>query len=146
MEIREMLNKKYYMDWKPQYSAWNLKEEEITDEYLINMYNEHINKLTEFIDEIEEIEKGITKKNFKPNYRQTGGFHRCITDYPDKGWKEKYHQYAQAYTEMMSDFLFYSPTLEYDEMSLDEISILKKMAGIMIERAKDNIKEMKGVV
>ncbi len=89
------------------------------------------------------IKKTITKKDFKPNSRQVGGFRRCIINYSDRGWKEKHMQYGQAYKEMMSDFLYYSPNIEYDDMSLHEISILKQMAEIMIKRANENIKEIK---
>lgn len=142
MTLRESLNKKYYVDWQPTHSAWTSDKDQITDDYLVNMYREYIDKLDEFLDEISNIETTITKEEFKPNIRQTGGFDRCVKEYPDTGWKEKHLQYAQAYTEMMSDFLCYSPTLEYDEMSLHEIDILKKMAMLMIKRANENIDEI----
>ena len=142
MNLRESLNKKYYVDWQPEHSAWILEKEQITDEYLIEMYQEYINKLNEFIDDINTIEKTVTKEDFKSNYRQVGGFKRCVTNYPDTGWKEKYQQYAQAYKEIMCDFIYYSPELEYDEISLHEIDIIRNMAKLMIQRAENYIEEI----
>ena len=51
MELREKLNKKYYIDWKPKHSVWRLKIEQITDDNLINMYQEYI----EWHKELREI-------------------------------------------------------------------------------------------
>lgn len=141
MEIRENLQFKYYIDWKPKNSTHNKSNVDITNDLLIKMYNEYIIKLNEFIAELNNIGKNITKNDFKPNYRQIGGYERCVTNYPDTGWKEKYQQFIQAYKELMVDFLNY-PDLEYDELSIKEIKMLKEMAIFLINKALSYIGEL----
>lgn len=141
-EIRKHLKEKYYLKWRPKHDIYKIKEDQINDEFLINMYNEYIDKLKKFLKEINLLEKKITKVDFTPNFRQTGGYDRCVTNYPDKGWNEKYFQFTQAYKELMVDFIYYE-SLEYDDLSLKEIKIIKKMANFIIEQAELNIKELK---
>lgn len=140
-EIRKELKSKYYLNWSPKNNVFKIEEDQITNKLLINMYNEYISKLNIFLKEISKIEKNITKVDFVPNFRQTGGYDRCVTNYPDTGWKEKYHQYIQAYKELMVDFICYEP-LEYDELSLKEIGIMKEMAQFLIKQAQINIDEL----
>ena len=115
----------------------------MTNDFLIKMYTEYITKLNKFIKELDRIKRYIRKMDFKPNYRQIGGYERCVINYPDKGWNEKYMQYIQAYTELMSDFLYYSSDLNYDDMSIKEIKILKEMASFLITQAEINIDDLK---
>lgn len=140
-EIRKELKNKYYLNWSPKNNVFKVEEKQITDDLLIGMYNEYIEKLNSFLEEINRIAKKITKTDFVPNFRQTGGYDRCVVNYPDTGWKEKYHQYIQAYKELMVDFICYEP-LEYDELSLKEIGIIKEMAQFLIKQAQINIDEL----
>lgn len=140
-EIRKHLKEKYYLNWSPKSNIFKVEKEQITDAFLISMYNEYIDKLNLFLKEIERIKKGITKEDFTPNGRQKGGYSRCVENYPDKGWRDKYYQYTQAYKELMVDFIYYEP-LEYDDLSIKEISIMKEMAEFLIKQAQLNIKEL----
>lgn len=142
MRIREELKNTYYLEWNQKYNFCNKSDALITDEFLIEMYNEYIIKLEEFIDDLDKIKIHIKKEEFKPNYRQVGSYKRCVTNYPDKGWNKKYEQYSQAYKELMVDFLCY-PDLDYDELSIKEINILKEMALFLIKEAKVNINELR---
>ena len=90
----------------------------------------------------EKKQKNIKKLEFKPNYRQIGGYKRCVVNYPDKVWNEKYEQYIQAYKELMVDFLYYSPDLDYDDLSIKEIDILKERASFLVTRAEININDL----
>lgn len=143
MSIRKKLSYKYYVRWKPKYNIYNKSDKDITDDLLIKMYTEYIIKLNEFINELEKVKNNIKKENFKPNYRQIGSYKRCIINYPDKGWSKKYDQFIQAYKELMVDFLYYSPDLNYDDLSIKEINILKDMASFLIIQAKININDLK---
>lgn len=143
MLTREKLSYKYYIKWKLKYNIYNKNKEDITNDFLIKMYTEYIIKLNKFIKELDKIKKHTRKMNFTPNYRQLGGYKRCVTDYPDTGWNEKYMQYIQAYKELMLDFLYYSPNLDYDDISIEEIEILKEMASFLITQAKINICDLK---
>ena len=60
----------------------------------------------------------------------------------EDGWKEKYFQFEQAYKELMIDFLYYSDEIEYEDISLKEIQIMKKMAYFLICQAEINIYEL----
>ena len=142
MKTRERLTQKYYIKWKPKHNFYNSADVDITNEFLIKMYNEYIIKLNKFIKELDKIKKHIKKQDFKPNYRQIGGYERCVTNYPDRGWDDKNHQYKQAYKELMVDFLCY-PDLDYDELSIKEINMLKEMATFLIKQAEININELK---
>ncbi len=143
MLIRKKLSYKYYIRWKPKYNIYSKNEEDMTNDFLIKMYTEYITKLNKFIKELDRIKRYIRKMDFKPNYRQIGGYERCVINYPDKGWNEKYMQYIQAYKELMSDFLYYSSDLDYDDMSIKEIKILKEMASFLITQAEINIDDLK---
>lgn len=142
MSVREELNDKYYLKWNPKHDVYNIPNKDITNKLLIKMYSEYIIKLNEFIKELDEIKKQIKKVNFKPNHRQIGGYERCVINYPDKGWSEKYDQYKQAYKELMVDFLCY-PELKYDDLSIKEIEVLKEMASFLIMQAKIDIDNLK---
>lgn len=85
MLIREKLSYDYYINWKPKSNMYNRTDKDITNDLLIKMYNEYIVKLSEFIKELNKIKKNIKKLEFKPNYRQIGGYKRCVVNYPDKG-------------------------------------------------------------
>lgn len=141
VSLREELFNKYYLNWKEYGDAWENDSDD--KEYLINLYNQFQIKLNEFIEELERIKPTITKKDFKANYRQEGGYRRCMVTYPDEGWKKKSQQFLQAYKELTVDFLYYSPQLEYEEMSLHEIEILENMAKFLIREAKKNTNELK---
>lgn len=143
MELREKLKQKYYIKWKPKHNIFDKNKKNITNAFLIKMYSEYIKKLNEFIKELDRLKKRIKKESFKPNFRQIGGYQRCVTDYPDKGWDEKYLQYIQAYKELMVDFLCYSSDLEYDDLSIKEMEILKEMALFLITQAEININDLR---
>ena len=79
MEIREKLKNKYYLKWKPKHNIYNKSDVDITNEFLIKMYNEYIIKLNKFIKELEKIKKDGTQNydynkildiinNKEPNY------------------------------------------------------------------------------
>ena len=51
-------------------------------------------------------------------------------------------QYAQAYKELMVDYLYYNDEFEYDDISLNEIQEMKKMAYFLICQAERNIYEL----
>lgn len=141
MSIRKKLSYKYYIKWNLKNDTYNKSREDITNELQIKMYDEYIIKLNEFIKELDIIKKHINKINFNPNYRQIGGYKRCITDYPDIGYSKKYEQYKQAYKELMVDFLYYPDSnLDYEELSIKEIEILKEMATFLIQQAEINTK------
>ena len=142
MLVRENLSYDYYINWEPKSNIYNKTDKDITNDLLIKMYNEYIVKLSEFIKELNKIKKNIKKLEFKPNYRQIGGYKRCVVNYPDKGWNEKYEQYIQAYKELMVDFLYYSPDLDYDDLSIKEIDILKEMASFLVTQAEININDL----
>lgn len=55
---------------------------------------------------------------------------------------KKYEQYIQAYKELMVDFLYYSPDLDYDDLSIKEIDILKEMASFLVTQAEININDL----
>lgn len=95
-----------------------------------------------YIIKLNKIKKNIKKLEFKPNHRQVGGYKRCVINYPDNGWNEKYEQYIQAYKELMVDFLYYSPNLDYDDLSIKEIDILKEMASFLVTQAEININDL----
>lgn len=59
-----------------------------------------------------------------------------------RGWNEKYEQYIQAYKELMVDFLYYSPDLDYDDLSIKEIDILKERASFLVTQAEININDL----
>ena len=67
MEIREILSKKYYIDWKPQHSAWN--KEPKTNDYLVNMYQEYI----EGKKELREINMEFNARYVKDMDMETRG-------------------------------------------------------------------------
>ena len=142
MVIREKLRNKYYLEWEQKHNTYNKSDVDITNDLLIKMYNEYIIKLNKFIKELDKIKKHIKKSDFKPNYRQIGGYDRCVTNFSDKGWSKKYDQYKQAYKELMVDFLCY-PDLDYDDLSIKEIDILKEMALFLIAQAEININDLK---
>lgn len=129
------------MGTKKQY-IYNKTDKDITNDLLIKMYNEYIVKLSGFIKELNKIKKNIKKLEFKPNYRQIGGYKRCVINYPDNGWNEKYEQYIQAYKELMVDFLYYSLNLDYDDLSIKEIDILKERASFLVTQAEININDL----
>ena len=85
MLVREKLSYDYYINWEPKSNIYNKTDKDITNDLLIKMYNEYIVKLSEFIKELNKIKKNIKKLEFKPNYRQIGGYKRCVVNYPDKG-------------------------------------------------------------
>ena len=141
MNIRKKLKDKYYLNWCPKNNIFNKEEKQITNTLLKNMYVEYIEKLKEFIEEINTLKKQITKIDFTPNYRQLGGYNRCITNYPDKGWSEKYNHFIQAYKELMVDYLYYEG-IEYDELSINELDTQIEMAKFLIKQAEINISEL----
>ena len=57
--------------------------------------------------------------DFNQNFRQSGSYKRCVLEFPDDGWKEKYFQFEQAYKELMIDFLYYSDEIEYEDIFSD---------------------------
>lgn len=141
---RKDINKRYYREWHQVHDIWDYikKGKTITSAFLIDFYNEYRSQLIKFINELDAIQPNVTKIDFKPNRRQTGGYRRCVLEYPDKGWEEKYNQFVQGYKELMVDFIFYSDDLEYEEISLSEIQYMKKMAYFLICRAEINIHEL----
>lgn len=42
----------------------------------------------------------------------------------------------------MVDFLYYSPDLDYDDLSIKEIDILKEMASFLVTQAEININDL----
>ena len=137
--IRKKLKTKYYLDWQPKNNIYGAKK--LENYQLIDMYNEYIIKLKDFILEVDELSKKINKKSYIPNYRQIGGYERCVKNYPDKGWNEKHMQFIQAYKELMVDFICYEP-IEYDDLSLEEIKVMKEMANFLIQQAEKNKLEL----
>lgn len=139
---RKAMSEKYYINWKPKYDIYKIKDK--SDEVKIECYKEYRQKLIEFINEIDSIAPTVTKISFKPNFRQTGGYERCVLKYYSPYWKDdKPNQFESSYKELMIDFLYYSDGLEYDEISLDEIQIIKKMAYFLICQAEINIYELR---
>lgn len=136
--IREDLQRKYYSNWTPSVKLDNDYNDK---EKLIIFYNEYIDKLQEFIDECDLIKKKNKnlKQDFKPNYRQEGGYRRC-TGSGDNGWDTRHKQFTQRYKELMIDYLHYSDELEYDDMSIKELDTLKEMGYYLITLAKKEIK------
>ena len=96
----------------------------------------------DFVNELDSYVPNITKVDFNQNFRQSGSYKRCVLEFPDDGWKEKYFQFEQAYKELMIDFLYYSDEIEYEDISLKEIQIMKKMAYFLICQAEINIYEL----
>jgi len=139
---RKNLNERYYEKWKPSINVFEIEKDKIDNKLLVNFYQEYIEKLKSFINELDIIQPQIDKISFKKNNRQYGGYKRCVLTFQDNGWKEKYLQYTQAYKELMVDYLYYSDDLEYEDISLDEIYELKKMAYFLICQAERNIYEL----
>ena len=72
--------------------------------------------------------------------RQKGGYKRCITDYPDKGWSKERQQIGQAYKEIMVDFLYYnSDEIEYKELTVKEVVTMVEMAEFLIKKVDEII-------
>lgn len=136
---RKNLSKKYYYNFIKNTYFNNTNP---TNKDLVIMYNKYLEKLQDFIKELRKLKQNITKKTYTPNYRQIGAYKRCIIEYPDKGWTEKYDQYKQAYKELMVDALYYSKDLKYDAISLAEINTLLEMATFLIEQGRLNLKEL----
>lgn len=136
---RKDFSEKYYKNWKPKHDVFKLNRDEITDEFLVEFYKEYRLKLIDFVNELDLYIPNITKVDFNQNYRQSGSYRRCVLEFPDNGWTEKYFQFEQAYKELMIDFLYYSDELEYEDISLNEIQIMKKMAYFLICQAEINI-------
>lgn len=139
---RKNFSDRYYRKGSPTINIFEVKKEKINNELLINYYQEYIEKLKSFVNELDLIQQNTNKIDFKKNYRQNGAYKRCVLSFPDKGWKEKYLQYAQAYKELMVDYLYYDDNLEYDDISLNEIQEIKKMAYFLICQAERNIYEL----
>lgn len=138
---RKELSDKFYRNWKPINNIFEIKEE-TDDQFLIDFYKEYIEKLKDFINELDTIQPTINKIDFKKNCRQKGGYIRCVLDFPDCGWKEKHYQFEQGYKELMIDYLFYDDSLEYDDISLNEIQEMKKMGYFLICQAERNIYDL----
>lgn len=139
---RKNFSDRYYRKGSPTINIFEVEKEKINNELLINYYQEYIEKLKSFVNELDLIQQNTNKIDFKKNYRQNGAYKRCVLSFPDKGWKEKYLQYAQAYKELMVDYLYYDDNLEYDDISLNEIQEIKKMAYFLICQAERNIYEL----
>ena len=135
---RKEMSNRYFIEWKPKYDIYH-KDTLISVELMAECYQEYRRKLIEFVNELDTYVPNISKVSYKPNHRQNGAYQRCVLRYPDPGWEHhKLLQFSQGYKELMVDFLHYSDELEYDEISLEEIQTMKKMAYFLICQAEIN--------
>ena len=110
--------------------AWIELDEEGEEAF----YKNAKNVLQDFINECKMIIKtNDLEITCELNNRQIGGYKRCVTDYPDKGWSTEREQIGQAYKELMVDFLYYSGAkTEYKELTVKEIVTMVEMAEFLI--------------
>lgn len=133
--IREQLQFKYYINWNGSRTAFK----ELTRIERIKMYDSYIDKIEQFMDEINWIKKNdkTLKMDFNPNYRQLGGYERCMSK-KINDWDTKEAQFGQRYKELMIDYLYYNDELKYDDMSLKELTQIEEMARFLLEVAINN--------
>ena len=122
---------KLFNTYKDKWSeAWIELDEEGEEAF----YKNAKNVLQDFINECKTIIKtNDLEITCELSDRQNGGYKRCITDYPDKGWNTEREQIGQAYKELIVDFLYYSDSkTEYKELTIKEIVTMVEMAEFLI--------------
>lgn len=131
---RYELNQKYCV--YGIYPKDNCSKDELT-----KYYKNYQRVLVSLIKDIKEFEKNAVIANNKLNERQMGCIKRCSEEFVFSAWKESYQKYTQAFYEL-TDFIYY-PGYEYNDLSQNELDIIRVMASYLILKADELIHLLK---